>query len=45
MRCEIVDNELIVIPDSQTEVYAITTWLKEHPLDEVNIDPFVHEEL
>lgn len=38
MKCEIIGEQLIVIPDNHTEVYAISKWLIEHPLNEIDID-------
>ena len=38
MRCEIILNELVVLPDNQTELYAVKKWLVEHPMKCVTID-------
>ena len=44
MKCEIIDDQLIVIPDNHTEVYAISKWLGDHPLNEIDIDDNLYKE-
>lgn len=39
MRCEIIDEQLIVIPENHTEIYAMRKWKQDHPLKEVDVDP------
>ena len=44
MRCEIITEKLVVIPESATEVYAISKWLEDYPIKQIEVDPFTHEE-
>ena len=44
MRCEIIEEKLIVIPENHTEIYAMSKWKEEHPLKEIDVDPLDLEE-
>ena len=44
MKCEIIGEKIVVVPDNQTEVYAMNKWLTEHPIDEIELDAMVHED-
>lgn len=45
MRCEIVGDKLIILPDNHTEIYAINKWLSEHPIEEISVDPFQTDDI